>query len=460
MLNYHIKTQLERWRKSLQEIDDIIRKRIDSYPDEFWASRERDPRADMHAFMQYPAMMVPDIQTALVKVICEAQTGVATVLDPFVGAATTMTSCMSLGLDFTGQDINPLAVLISRAKMGPFDHEFLGERSNRIAAAALSDKSETIETNLPNIDKWFTPIAQLELSKIRRAVRAEYDLWARRFFWVVLAETVRLTSNSRTSTYKLHTRPAEEIKARQISPINIFQEVAAKNIEDMKRFRNSLYKYLHDNRYTGQLTVHLQDTSEKVHPPPYGDQYDLLVTSPPYGDNLSTVTYGQFSYLPLHWIDLRDIDEKVAEGDWLRTTQEIDRKSLGGTRSTNLESTKNYLTEQSGTYQLAIEKYQDSPRDRSSRVTTFLSDLEKTLQHIVEIMRPNAYLIWIVGNRHVGSKEIPTDEILQELLEAKNVTLIKRFARQILHRRMAVRNRHATMMRKEYIMIFRKQSSR
>ncbi len=442
----------------MQTIDDVIRQRIDSYPDEFWASGERDPRADMHAYMQYPAMMVPDIQSTLVKVICEAQKGVTTVLDPFVGAATTMTSCMSLGLDFTGQDINPLAVLISRAKMGPFDYASLEESKKRITAAISVDTSDIIETDLRNINKWFTSIVQLELSKIRRSVRAESELWVRRFFWTVLAETVRLTSNSRTSTYKLHTRSADEIQTRQLSPIDVFQEVAADNIADLKRFRDSLHDFLRGNDYKGRLAVHLQDTSEKVHKPFGKDQYDLLVTSPPYGDNLSTVTYGQFSYLPLHWIDLADIDEKVIEGDWLRTTQEIDRRSIGGKKPHSLGPITNYLAEQSSAYQLTVGKLQDLPRDYSARVTTFLSDLEKTLTPIVDIMRSNAYLVWIIGNRHVGGEEIPTDKILEELLEAKNVKLVTRFTRQILHRRMAARNRHATMMRKEYIMVFRKQS--
>ena len=32
------------------------------------------------------------------------------------------------------------------------------------------------------------------------------------------------------------------------------------------------------------------------------DSVDLICTSPPYGDNHTTVTYGQFSILPLLWI--------------------------------------------------------------------------------------------------------------------------------------------------------------
>src|ERR1035438_6502972 len=58
---------------------------------------------------------------------------------------------------------------------------------------------------------------------------------------------------------------------------------------------------------------------------------DLLVSSPPYGDNASTVPYGQHSFLPLQWIDLSDIDVCLRK-DWLATTHEIDHRSLGGSR--------------------------------------------------------------------------------------------------------------------------------
>ncbi len=35
------------------------------------------------------------------------------------------------------------------------------------------------------------------------------------------------------------------------------------------------------------------------------DTIDISITSPPYGDNATTVTYGQFSILSLFWIDKR-----------------------------------------------------------------------------------------------------------------------------------------------------------
>lgn len=443
--------------KQLQAVDEEVARRIDSCPCKFWASVDRDPREDMHAYIQYPAMMVPEIQRELVKVVHESQAGINNVLDPFVGAATTMTSCMPFGLNFTGQDINPLAVLISRAKTGPFDEQVLEESKERVFAAITADTLTGIEADFPNIDKWFQPQVKVELSRIRRAIRTEGELWVRRFLWVALAETVRLTSNSRTSTYKLHIRPADELETRSLSAVQMFQAIVSKNLQDLKDFKCALQEHIDGNTYRGRLAIYLQDSSKEISPPYGAGQYDLLITSPPYGDNLSTVPYGQFSYLPLQWIDLIDIDANAAKGDWLRTTQEIDRRSLGGGTLVELKPPMTYLAERSPAYGSTINKLKDLPKDRPARVTSFLYDLDRALIPIVRIMRPNAYLVWIVGNRHVGGEEIPTDKVLEELLELQNVTLIKRFSRQILYRRMAARNRHAGMMRKEHVLVLRKQ---
>ena len=352
-----------------------------------------------------------------------------------------------------------VTIALSRTKTGPFDEHVLEKSKERVFAAITADTLTGIEADFPNIDKWFQPQVKVELGRIRRAIRAEGELWVRRFLWVALAETVRLTSNSRTSTYKLHIRPADELESRSLSAVQVFRAIVSQNLQDLKGFKCALQEHLNGNTYKGRLAIHLQDSSEKISPPYGTGQYDLLITSPPYGDNLSTVPYGQFSYLPLQWIDFDDIDANVATDDWLRTTQEIDRRSLGGGTLVELEPPMTCLAERSPTYGSTIKKLKDLPKDRPSRVTSFLYDLDRTLAPIVRIMRPNAYLIWIIGNRHVGGEEIPTDKILEELLRRQNVTLVKRFNRQILYRRMATRNQRAGMMRKEHVLVFRKQGN-
>ena len=89
-------------------------RRINAYAledDEYWSFKGRSKRHHCHDLIQYPAMMVPEMQGELIDVVLEEDPDVRTLLDPFVGSGTTLGEAMCRGLDFLGIDINPLAVL-------------------------------------------------------------------------------------------------------------------------------------------------------------------------------------------------------------------------------------------------------------------------------------------------------------------------------------------------------------
>ncbi len=55
-----------------------------------------------------------------------------------------------------------------------------------------------------------------------------------------------------------------------------------------------------------------------------------LVTSPPYGDNQTTIPYGQFSYLAMRWMPECDLPG-VSAKQLMTNTNSLDSASLGGT---------------------------------------------------------------------------------------------------------------------------------
>ena len=129
----------------------IIRQleRLSEADDDYWTFRRRAERRQTHGLTQYPAMMVPAMQAKLVRVIADADEHVARVLDPFAGSGTTLVECMRLGLSFTGQDINPLAVLFCRAKAGPFHIDRLENAVKNVAKRARSDRGNSVESDFP-----------------------------------------------------------------------------------------------------------------------------------------------------------------------------------------------------------------------------------------------------------------------------------------------------------------------
>jgi hypothetical protein len=104
----------------------------------------------------------------------------------------------------------------------------------------------------------------------------------------------------------LHIRTVEEIRTRKVSPVEIFEETLLKNTRKLLEQRELLEKgnLLKKGHYSGNVKVKLTDSSKLTSNSRNKGLYDLLVTSPPYGDNVTTVPYGQHSFLPLQWIDL------------------------------------------------------------------------------------------------------------------------------------------------------------
>ena len=421
---------------------------------DYWAFRGRAGRNQTQGLIQYPAMMVPEMQAVLLETVTAANGRVGCVYDPFAGCGTTLVESMRLGLDFVGQDINPLAVLFCRTKAGPFHTHKLRDVAENVVEWAGTDRGRRFEADFPGLRKWFGSRAITELSRIRRAIRRVDHTWCRRVLWTGLAETVRLTSNSRTSTFKLHIRDSEELRKRRVRPLHTFATVVSNISKRLAEEAKTLREKGHLSRngyYRGEIEIRLGDSME---PACEATRHDLIVTSPPYGDNTTTVPYGQYSFLPLQWIDLQDIDPGADEG-CVCSAYEIDSRSLGGSRKKAVEHVSELL-EVSPSLKKTLKRLEGLPPDRRGRVAAFIRDLDASLDSVVGALKPEGYMIWTIGNRRVGGKLVPSDRMLGELLAARGVRQVARVNRKIPSKRMANRNPIVSTMCRETILLFRK----
>jgi hypothetical protein len=416
---------------------------------------ENYSRSDFaRSILNYPAMMVPSVQEPIIEALSYALNKNVSLMDPFMGASNTLVTGMKYGMNVFGQDINPLSILLSQVKTSFYQKEELIDADKRVISTINGDNSDVIEISFINIDKWFTKDIQAELSKIYRAIRREQNLKIRKFFWVVLAETIRLTSNDRTSTFKMHMRPIEEINSRQISAIKTFTSVSKKNIKNISDYISVLIQsgHIKKEKYVKNIDVVWGDTNSEIKTK---KTFNLLVTSPPYGDNQTTVTYGQFSYLPLQWIPVEDIDDSIAI-DYLKTAQSIDNKSLGGQVKESINEIEERVFEKSKTLKKFVTQFKDNERKKAEKVTRFINDLDNSIDKMLPRMRKDSFLVWTIGNRNVNKQVVQNDLILKELFTHKGVSLFTDLEREILSKRMPGRNNFSNTMSKEKIIIFKK----
>ena len=371
--------------------------------------------------------------------------------DPFAGSGTVVTEAVARGWDVTAVDLNPLAALLCRTKAGPFFPKAMAAATAEVLSRAPLS-SGVASRWFPNVRKWFEPEVIDGLSRIRQAIEGVELRAARRFLWVAMAETVRLTSNSRLSTVKLHVKVAED--RTPTDAVAVFARIATRNLELLSAETESLREAgcLRRGWPSSQATVVLGDAAgadlRQVREPP-----NVLVTSPPYGDNHTTITYGQHAYLPLQWIDLAD----TGAGDrsvLLRPTL-IDSMSLGGHRANGLERAQG-LVAKSAAAAATLRRLAEIRRDHANKVGAFLSDLDLAFDNALHALAHESHAVITVGDRTVGGAKVPTARIVQDMMTNRGAVVIAAIPRRLpASRRMAVRNNFASRMDTEWMLVMR-----
>lgn len=425
----------------------LIRARESESPG-YWDFTDSPRRGGSHAFFQYPAMMVPELQGALLDDLLAADPTVRHVYDPFMGSGTVLLESIYRGLDFHGVDINPMAALLSTVKSNP-PHE---EDAKSSVTTVVSRARTTVADNysFPNVDKWFQPEVRKELSQLRVAIQSVSDRELRRFLWVCMAETIRLVSNSRTSTVKLHAYSPEVLATRKPQAITMFQTIGLANAKRAGDHWERVRARDTDGAIANP-TVEIQRSSilnDIIGPA----STDAIMSSPPYGDNDTTVTYGQHSYLPLRWIPPEDL-VGAFDPELLSSTARIDTLSLGGSLVGALSS-RDSIKGKSASLAEFLTHIEHRP-DLLKKVLSFSKDYEVALRRATRPLKVGGFSFWTLGERRVGGHAVPLVRITEEFLALhghETVLVIDRVLPQ-KRKRMAAMNQSGKTMSAEHILI-------
>ena len=407
---------------------------------------------NLHRLYMYPAMMVPATQSAIVDIIASELGKERWAIDPFMGSGTSLLSCMEYGMNVYGQDINPMAIMVAKAKTNSYDVSKYLEYLEALKITIQNDNNKDVDISFQNLDKWFAAPVQEDFSRIRRAIIAIPEKNFRYFFWITMAEAIRICSNDRTSTFKLHRRAQQELDSRSVDTITCFLTLCESNIKDLDIFAKKLNvrHLLKDKNYIGDIDVQFGNSMRGINT---FRKFDMLLSSPPYGDNHTTVTYGQHSYLALQWIDSNDIPMNV-DYDYLQSTQAIDRISLGGKLLGNRRNDIDIFLETIPSLKAFYDAVPYDERKKYDKTLSFIMDFDKSIQMIIPSMRCNAFYVWTIGNRNVGGRMIPNDLILKDIMNKYGINLLWQTERKIFNKKQPNKNNFSSTMEKEHILIF------
>lgn len=435
-----------------------------------YRGNSKSERDFVHGFCTYPAMMVPKMQREILQVcLSQSENKNHRLLDPFAGSGTILVEGMLQGLDIVGIDINPLAILLCKAKTTIIIPEVLKKHVSTIKLEISKlKKVGVISHSFNGIEKWFAPQAIKDLSLLRNAIIGDTDKNIRRFFWATFCEVVRIVSNSRDCTYKLHIKEKTDIDNYDKDAIEIFLKTLDYNVEKYLCFYETLKSSGNLNkdgsRYKGNIKIVLGDSIKYLNHTK--QKFDLVLTSPPYGDNHTTVSYGQYSVMPLRWIVCSDIDDDFDE-TVLLTLYGIDNVSLGG-KYTNQSMTKERkkVLLKSNTLKKQSKEIENLADKQVNKLVAFYSDYDLFLSALSKKMKQGAVSVWTLGNRKIAKQEILMNEIMIELSSHYELSLVTNFSRKILNKRMPEISAYTgenktsqTTMTREHILVFAKEAN-
>lgn len=396
---------------------------------------------DIHGAVLYPATMIAPVQKKILKILFEQDQKINSIFDPFHGSGTALYEAFELrnSACIYGCDINPLANLITRVKLQGVSKNIRDNinilKNNLILEKGL-DKAKEDNFCFHNMNKWFRSDILIKLKIIRSNIIKIKCSQDRLFFWMIFSNTVRKFSNTRSSTYKLHIKKSEDIE-------NIKDNVIEHFISSILGY----YSFFLNSSSNFQL---FKENILDLIPNISNQKFDISISSPPYGDNATTVTYGQFSMLPLFFIDAKDL---ALEGWELNNYSIIDRCSMGGQKS------QFYLDDSNvDLLKVILNKVSDS---KKNKIINFFSDYFYFLSQLCRVT--NKYIILTLGNRTVDGIHINLTNITKVFLERYEFENILMLSREIPHKRTPKilskkNNKIISSMNEEYVIVHKRKS--
>ena len=349
--------------------------------------------AGPHGLFRYPAKFLPQIAAALLR---ELSAEDQVVLDPFAGSGTTLVEAARLGRPSVGIDLNPLAVLVARAKCRPLPADAVVAAGERCVARARDARAVKIP-EIPNCDHWFPATSLGPLARLQAAIHVEPDFGLRDALLVVFLGVVKEASNASTYHYKL-------TRSREPGPVTgdaIWPHFA-------KRVRRAAEAL--DRPVPLAAATILRGDATRV-PLPCG-AVDAIVTHPPYSISFDFVRVFK---IYLWWL---------SPG---RDTVELDRGMTGNQRRYRGELPETGLPE--------VDDLARRVRERNGRdglaVAWFYADMDRAFRDWRRVLKPGGRLALYMGDSRAQGIDIDAPGNLSRLAERAGFTPQLRLPRRV-----------------------------
>lgn len=253
-----------------------------------------------HDYHRYPAKFIPQLASRIIK---ENSDVGDLVCDPFMGSGTTLIEAIVNGRLVYGTDINPVSVLISKAKTTAIEPLFLQQQVSSLLAKIKSGianrygqmllMTDSFDVKIPNhkrLDYWFPEKQKNDLATIVSIINTIDDERVRIFSLCAFSNILKGCSNWMMKSVK-PTRDKRKIIADAYK--SFFFQIR-KMVVKNEKFWNML---------AGKEISSVVDNTDARKMKISNDSATLIVTSPPY---VTSYEYADLHQLTAIWLGYAD----------------------------------------------------------------------------------------------------------------------------------------------------------
>lgn len=314
------------------------------------------------------------------------------VLDPFLGVGTVLVEARRANIDSIGVDINPFMCFTSKVKVGNYNSEALQEALSEIRMDTEIDIDECLLS--ARLCRYYSPSILQKLLAIKTEISKLRQGWAKDAITLSFVETALKAANVRKSPAPRFTSPKVDYPV-----FETFWAKAMDMVEDLKNLKDA----------SAQHHVLIGDSRDLSF---LDDRFDLVLTSPPYCNNLDFVRHTQ---LELYWMGFA-----------------LNSSDLGELRRsciTSCEAMAHVGKEDTCILQevhdIAAVLGKKTERRLPEVIIQYFSGMETHLRNIQKVLRRRSKCVYVVGDSKMKDIYIPTHELLCKIAKSVGFNRVK-----------------------------------
>ena len=360
--------------------------------------------------------LTPAYSIQVVEEIIRNHPNAKRVLDPFSGTGTTPLVAMSKGCVAHAVDVNPFLVWLGNLKLSLFEPGTgleLRKAAQQIVIQLLdkNDTSRSWHPEIHQIEKWWDEDVLITLSSIydcisRQKKQQIADLLKVAFCRVMIANA-HVSFGHQSMSFKSKSRnlfddslnPGDELQEEFFQAVTSVSETL---VLDFKHTESKIF----------------QGDSRNLHEILPENQYDLVVTSPPYPNRMSYIR----ELRPyMYWLGFLNSGREAGELDW---------NAMGGTWgcATSMlgkwQPSPSHEIPYRGFLQI-LNEIRNNNGILANYVHRYFEDMVVHIQSLKKVLSQNATCYYVVGNSVFYGVLLPVEEIFHAIFVSEGFSEVR-----------------------------------